>query len=291
MADRLELTEAGDGMAEALQWAANARAASIPPSYLVGDSVEGTELGVMRAVLPPGYQSQIIDLQPYAPTPRRKTGKFAFTRHASFAEYVANHDEGGGTLLLATEEGEFTAYLNAHVQVSDGDPGWHDHIATYRPVETEAWQTWKRADGAPMSQEAFALFLDDRIGEIAEPDGATLRELAKNLQVKTNVDFQSGVNIANGQVHVKYQEQLESGAGPKGDLAIPERLTLVIHPFEGGEKYQMEARFRFRASSGKAVFMYVLGEEIRRVTREAVADIARAIREKTSIEPLYGAKV
>lgn len=239
---------------------------------------------VVGMVVPEGYELKEIDLEQYAANPRLASGRFVFTRVDSFLEYIGEI----GSLarrIFATEQGAMTCYFDAH----GAKPGWHQHVAEFVPTETPSWKAWVAASGRWFTQAEFAEFIEDRITEIASPDGAVLHTIATTLKVKTNIDFQSGISIHSGQVQLVYQEQLEAGAGAKGDITIPETLTLVLTPYEGGEAYAAEARFRFRASGGKATFQYHLGDEISRIQRAEATRMAGVVNEKFP-PVLFGAK-
>lgn len=239
---------------------------------------------VLGIVVPEGFELKQLDLEQYAAHPRRASGHFTFTRVQSFLDYVA---EIGSTSrrIFANEAGAMTCFFDAH----GAAPGWHQHVAEFVPTETPSWKAWVSASGRWFSQSEFAEFLEDRITEIAAPDGATLHTIATTLKVKTNIDFQSGISIHSGQVQLVYKEQMDAGAGAKGDIAIPEALTLVLTPYEGGEAYQAEARFRFRANGGKATFQYHLGDEITRIQRTEATRLANVVNEKFG-PVLFGSK-
>ena len=92
--------------------------------------------------------------------------------------------------------------------------------------------------------------------DIVQPAAAEMIQIALTLQAKTKVDFASGIRLDNGQVQLTYQEKIEGSAGTKGELKIPEKFTLALRIFQGGDKYQVEAYLRYRIKEGKATFFY-----------------------------------
>lgn len=276
-----------DNLAEFYEKVRETSAAAMRPTPMDPDR----HPDVLTVVVPEGYALETIDLEAYAPHPRRAEGVFEFTRVQSFLEYIeviAKSDPRSvpaSGRIFASETGAMTCYFDAH----GAQPGWHQHVAEFVPTETPSWKAWVAASGRWFPQAEFAEFLEDRITEIAAPDGATLHTIATTLKVKTNIDFQSGISIHSGQVQLVYQEQMAAGAGAKGDIAIPETLTLVLTPYEGGEAYEAEARFRFRAAGGKATFQYHLGDEISRIQREEATRLADEVNAKFG-PVLFGAK-
>lgn len=305
-----EIVEAlGAGLPEALRDAyerggAEGKVIAVPPS--IG--------GHQYLVLPDGWHKVSLDeaLDQRQPYPRRKKGTFTFTRHASFIDYVNQHATAGAA-IFASEDGKFTAILNGHepnvsVPLSEEDradpdipadaeaelhygaPGWADHQAVFIPAHTLAWAKWRAFANTWWTQVQFAEFLEDRMAEIVAPDGATLYEITTNLTVNTNVAFRSSINRANGRVQMTYAETGDEGGGKVGDLLIPETITIRVAPFEGTEDQDMTGRFRFKAErEGKAYFHYSLGEEMDRVLRETVDQIAMVIHDETAVPVLYGA--
>lgn len=270
---------------EALFEAAKRTAAAVNGGHVLL-ATDGTtaEPGVLTFCRPDDWTRETVDLEAYAPAPRRKVGHPTFDRAASLVQYVNAH-KGDGTAIYARGQ-SFVAVLNGH---APADPGWGDHVATFALQPTDAWKAWTAADKAWMEQAEFAEFLEDRLPDIAEPAGGALMDIATSLRVKTAINFQSSVKLANGQVQLTYDEDINAGAGQKGDMAIPEKLLLVIQPFEGTEKEMIEARFRWRIASGKARFHYALGEAITRVTRHVLEVVGAEIEKGTTLPVLYGA--
>lgn len=239
--------------------------------------------GILRSVIPAGWTETVTDLEEYRPTPRRKGGAFEFDRTASFIEYVKRHAEDGTAIFARGES--FMATMNGHTPDA---PGWGDYTATLALVATPSWKAWQAANGSWMNQAEFAEFLEDRIPDIANPAGATLLQIATNLRVHTAINFQSTVKLSNGQVQMTYEEDIDSKAGQKGDLVVPERLNLVVTPYYGTDPQTVDARFQWRIVSGKASFTYKLGEEVTRVREEVLTTTGEAIAQALALPILYG---
>jgi uncharacterized protein YfdQ (DUF2303 family) len=109
-----------------------------------------------------------------------------------------------------------------------------------------------------MSQMEFALFIEDNLKEIDEPNGAQMLEIAASLKASTDVDFKSNIRLDNGEVQFNYTETINGQAGVSGQLTIPEKIKLIIKPFLNGHPYVMEARFRYRVAQGGLTMWYTL---------------------------------
>lgn len=74
-------------------------------------------------------------------------------------------------------------------------------------------------------------------------------EIAQTFKATTKADFEATKRLKSGETTLEYRENSTAGAGLKGDLAIPNKITLALTPFEG-LAYSVEARFRYRITDG-----------------------------------------
>lgn len=265
-------TRYDEGLAAALQFVADERETLLAPEEI-------GEVALIHA-----RPIHITDIEKYRAEPFRKRGLFRFDRASSFAFYVKMH--GITDHILATDT-QFVAFLNGHTAEN---PGWHDHVASFALKPTPAWTAWMQQDSNWLNQQSFAEFLEDRLNEIAEPDGATLLEIATTLRVKNNINFQSKIQLANGSVRMAYEEDIEGKAGEHGDINIPEKLILVLQPYEGTNEQQIDARFRWRIDRGSVRFRFSLGEAVERIRDQAMEDARVEIEGISGKTVLYGAK-
>ena len=164
--------------------------------------------------------------------------------------------------------------------VIDGVDGWRRQQVTLRLRKSREWGEWMGVDGKLFTQHEFAEFIEDHLSTIAEPDGAKLLDICQTLQATKGVNFKSQTILASGQRQLRYEETVEAKAGQKGDLMIPDTLTLVVRPFQGSDPVAITARFRFRLNDG-ALRLGVKLAEPERVLEEAfdriVADVANGV--------------
>lgn len=220
--------------------------------------------------------------------PTRKTGHAQVTDTHSFGLYVNDHQVTGTTTLWGDRKaGRILAVFNGHTNSGDGKAGWGDHRATLGLQLTPEWVAWNQASGQLIAQEPFAEFLEDHLAEIVEPDGAALLEVATSLQAHIGATMKSAIRLDSGQVQFAYEETIEATAGKAGKLTIPTKLTLALTPFEGGEPYKVEARFRYRLANGTLKLGVVL-DRPDDVLRAAFADVVKQVEDDTSLTVLYG---
>lgn len=193
----------------------------------------------------------------YRDRPRRKRGTTTVKDVGSFAQYWAKHATGAASEIYADRQArKVTAVLDAH-EVAEA--GWGGHRLVLSLAYSSAFTAWVNNDKTPMQQEAFAEFLEDNRADIFDPPAAEMLEVASSLQAATKAEFQSGIRLADGQRKLSYVENTTASAGARGDLTIPEIITLRLPIFEGASTADdLTARFRYRINGGKLSLHYVL---------------------------------
>lgn len=239
-------------------------------------------------VVPEGHRIEVVDVERFQDQPNRKRGRLVFHDIDSFIHYVSKHKNPQTLALVDLTRASIAAVLNHHGPARN-DAGWGDHQARYDPRWTPAWTAWTGFDDKWQTQSDFAEFLEERIGDIAVPDGAQLLEVVKNLRMNLNVRFDSSKVLHNGTVQLTYHEDLESGGGAKGDLKVPEYFTLLLKPFDDAEPVTIEARLRITPPrDGEVRFMFKLGERVREVKDEQIAAMVQRVEEATDLVVLNG---
>lgn len=232
-------------------------------------------------VVPEGFA--IKDLERLFDAPYRRSGTTVYRDAASFCAAV-KLDAGEGTRIYGNPlEPSFKAVFNDHGIV----PGWRDHIATYSCPKAVEWVTWHGSNKHVMTQEQFAQFIEDNAPDCVAPPAAEMIEIARTLEATKKVNFASGIRLSNGQNELTYEETISGTAG-KGKFVVPELFTIGIAVLEGGDKYAINARLRYRiADGGKLTIWYAL-ERPHKVLEDAGKDVWRGIAETTGFAILNG---
>jgi uncharacterized protein YfdQ (DUF2303 family) len=189
-----------------------------------------------------------------------RRGAVTFYEALSFARFV-NRFKNETTVVFADALARtFTAILDYHPGGEEQSAAQWDLFRATLPLKhTPSWATWAAANKKPMDQAEFAQFLEDQIPDIATPAGATLVEIARTLEAKTDVQFESHIRADNGAHRFQYLENVSANsAGTSGRIDIPQDFTLVLQPFEGSKTYAVQARFRYRISSKKLTMWFDL---------------------------------
>ncbi|MFI5687846.1 DUF2303 family protein [Streptomyces sp. NPDC051636] len=220
----------------------------------------------------------------YKDQPTRKTGTTTVRDAESFLAYWTKHSDSDSEVYADAERLTVTAVLDANTADIARWAGHRLHLAL-RP--TTAWQQWIQQDGQLMRQEEFAEFLEDHLPELLEPSSAEMLEIAQSFQAAVKVDFQSASRLSSGQRQFQYVETVQSKAGQKGQLTVPEAFTIGLVPFEGSEGYKLTARLRHRIGQNGLQLGYKL-ERPDEVRKTAFADVVKAIGEQIDTAVMNG---
>lgn len=238
--------------------------------------------GVHVAVLPHDaeqWELKVVDVDAQLAHPRRKRGAFVVRDVASFIAYINRHKSGAAT-AWADNAGGMTAYLNDHYPAelgaeSLGDiafAGWRDHTVRLRREQTPGYAAWIAASGHELTQKQFAEFLEDRIGEITNPDGADLLEVATFFQAHTKIGITSARNLSNGQIQLHYTEEEDKSVG---DTQIPTEFSILMRPYRDSspvstpgsaaapdpDQFITTAKLRYRLHGPAVTFVFKLHED------------------------------
>lgn len=190
------------------------------------------------------------------PAPRHLKERVELLTEESFIEYYNRYATENSTIFVNDKDSTLTAVFDYHE--SSGQAKWKRHAAFYKCPKTKEWGAWMEFNNKKLEQENFALFIEENIKEIIEPDGATMLQIASTLKASSSTDFRSAIRLDNGEVQFNYTEKIEGQAGITAQLQIPEKIKLIVAPFMKGNAYEVEARFRYRIQQGGLTMWYTL---------------------------------
>jgi uncharacterized protein YfdQ (DUF2303 family) len=243
------------------------------------------EIGKVYAFrTPAGVQKIDLTGEEYKDQPSRKTGTTTVRDAESFLAYWTKHHDDASEVYADSERLTVTAVLNANAADA---ARWGDHRLHLALRPTTAWQQWTQQDGQLMKQEEFAEFLEDHLPELLEPNSADMLEIAQSFQAAVKVDFQSASRLSSGQRQFQYVETVQSKAGQKGQLTVPETFIIGLVPFDGSEGYKLTARLRHRIGQNGLQLGYKL-ERPDEIRKTAFADVVKAISEQIDTAVMNG---
>lgn len=204
-------------------------------------------------ILPPG--ATVHSIEGLQDSPSRTRGTVAVRSAQSFVFLFKDRRIDGCVSRVygvMTPSPKFVAVLNDHDQLI---AGWRDDRIVYDCPLSREWKTWMGASGKQMDQATFAAFIEDNLPDIATPPAADMLEIARSLEAKKKVNFASGLRLSNGEHQITYEEQID-GTAAKGRIQVPETFSIGIAVLEGGDRYQVEARLRYRIGDGGKLSMW-----------------------------------
>lgn len=238
----------------------------------------------------------------YPKFPRRIVTGFYAHDAASFLAYIDRHAEPTTAVFFNADEEVFTAILDYHgaspsaenmPAIFEQDPKWGAHRVHLKPVTTEEWDVWKSKDRQQFNQLDLSRFLDDNAPDVVEPSGATMAEMARTLEARSNAAFKAAIRLENGSVQMAYDEQVEGTSQVQGGaFQIPAEFKLQMAVYRGGSVFKFPARFRYRLANRSLSLWY---EIIRphKLIEAALAEITATIKEHVSQKgiPLFSGVV
>lgn len=231
-------------------------------------------------VIPDGYS--VKDVNHLFAQPSRAKGAIEYRDAPSFCRAV-NLLKGPATRLYGNRLApSFYAVFN---DTAPGAPGWRDHTASYACPQSVEWKLWTGSNKKQMTQEVFAQFIEDNAPDCVTPDAATMIEIARTLEAKKKVNFASGVRLSNGQNELTYEEEI-TGTSSKGKIPLPEIFTIGIAVLEGGPKYAVNARLRYRIADKGALTIWYDLERPHKVLEDAAKEVWADIENATE-EVIY----
>lgn len=223
-------------------------------------------------IIPAGYVRE--DLERTLPVPLRYRGHTGLNDAPSFIRFV-NEFFGLQSKLYGTiDPPKFVAVFNAN---SKEGTGWADHSASYDCPLSIEWRKWSASNGKVMTQTDFAKFIEDNALDITDPASADMIDISRTIEAKKKVNFASGIRLADGSNELTFEEAIE-GTAAKGRLKIPEVFTIAIPVLDGGDRYAVQARFRYRISDGKLALWFDLVRP-HKVLEDAVKGVWKSIED------------
>jgi uncharacterized protein YfdQ (DUF2303 family) len=219
----------------------------------------------------------VIDIIEDARQAPRRRGTAKATTLASFVDLVNRHKDSDSAIFAATSwpGPKLTAVIDYHTR--DGEARRAAHRIVYDFPITKEFNAWIQGDGKPLSQVAFAAFLEDHAAELAAPydaekseieprfkerfaTPAELLDLSRELEVHEGSKVKQGVRLQTGERVVEFTTEHTNSKGEK--VNIPGIFIVSIKPFLEGDRpvepVRLVARLRYRISEGALLWFYSL---------------------------------
>ncbi len=285
-------------------------------------TVEDPDTGIKVLAL-----SRAGQLDPLPPTffdsardvPRFRRGTASMTSIASFIDHVNRFGDTDSAVFADDSKTtpKLTAVLDYHradtgtdSARAHGDYGHGKHRTTFAFPLSEEWKAWTKLNGTVMTMGEFALFLEDRIGDIAIAgdefpediarfvnvnggadsiaDFATLVELSRGLKVFEQANVEEATNLASGEGHIRFSVEHETKTRTGGAVKVPTMFFIAIPVFAKGPFYRIGARLRYRKTNEGVKFWYDLYRADRSFDH-AFDEAVEKVRVETPAAVFFGA--
>ncbi len=226
------------------------------------------------------------DLTLLEPEPPAKTGTVKVATPEALRTYAERHLDGDhSTLWAEIDDGRLTVIFNDHSNYSPA--GWADHRVVLQMARAREWVDWTDLSGTWVGQEELAVFLEEHLHHVSDPDGSTLLDVTQTLHATSNVTFTSSKRLADGTQQLVWDEDIQAAAGRGQQTQIPTDLTLHLRPWVGVDEVPVAGKFRFRISHGDLKLRVDL-LNVAEASRESVEQSAHEVADALGLPPIEG---
>lgn len=181
------------------------------------------------------------------------------TSASSFIAYLTRFKDERSVIFADVKNTIITGRLDYHLDSIT--PNKNTHCVIYDCPLSDEWKAFTRADKNKFDQIEFAEFVETYISCVAPvsdeykgPAGSELLAMVLEFQETRTSAFQSVQRLQDGTFQMTFSDE-KSG---KGNTQLPEKISLALAPFHNGEKYQIDARIRYRLREGRLTLWFEL---------------------------------
>lgn len=241
-----------------IMWFGDANGPQVPVSYAHGAATLAVD--ILKAI------------EERREHPTHRHGTRTLTEVSSFIEAVNRWSSESTVIYANAADFRLEAVLDenpagaAHAVA----PDWRKDRIVYTCPRSSEWLAWTAIDGKEMPQAAFGDFLESRYEDIMVADGypkpLEVLTVSRKLSVKTRGEYTREHDPTTGNHVLVSKSENTSDSTP-----IPRAFKIAIPVFEGGVRYEVEARVRMRVDGG-ALFTLILHrrKEVERLAFDGV---------------------
>lgn len=248
--------------------------------------------------------------------PERRVGVHIASRLPSFVDltkrFIEDNPEKGEAVIFGECEvsgnsikANLTTILDFHpANPNNEDARNRGHKISYNFPISVQFKPWLEKNAKGMSQEDFALFLEEHLPEIViatdeekasinglKPNfGEPLRilELSRDLVIYSSEEVVQTFKPSSGEREIKFSVTHKTGEAKNatGTVAnIPDFFVVRSPIFAGGADERILVRLRYRKVDGAVVWFYEL-YRLDKILNLAFDEAVKVVREQTKL-PLY----
>jgi len=245
--------------------------------------------------LPPGWTAAHVDVRLNEDLPRFRTGSFPLVGVRSLAAYVNRYKTDNTLGWLRDVNGVGPSALTADLQVADyviddlptDSTSNREHHAVLVLRPTPQARRWGKVLAAgSVDQETLLDLVVDGIGEIADPDGATLRDLVADLHAVRNTSVRSVIRQGGGAT-VEVADNVALHAGTGNQVLVPDLIRVVFQPYASvPDQIVLDITVKPKVINDKVTFA-LSAPGLDGALAKLVSSLAEALTESTGFEPLW----
>lgn len=223
------------------------------------------------------HESQKVsrfDVSEYLDKPVRIKQKTELKSQDSFCDWIDRFKISESVIFESLENLSFLCVFNEQTRE---DSSHRDNTCRMSLKASDEWSLLKLNQGKKLTQLEFIEMIEDLEDVFTKPSGSDLMDIISNFQHNTKVSFKSAVNVANGNIRLKYSED-----EVEGTKEIPRvwELGLVLH--EGSAAYPVKMKIRHRVEEFQLHFTYKL-VDYKKLENLSFEKVAEDIAVKTKL--------
>lgn len=211
-----------------------------------------------------GPRTKITHLEHLLPAPLRMRGTTSLLTLKDLHQFInrqcgprgsSERETNGLNPVIYADYSDysFTAILNHPTLIREG---WMDYRAEVKLTKSRQLQVWQGKNKVKMSQENFALFLEEYLQDISEPVAADVLKFAETLEATRTEKFKSSIRTSTGECNLTFSSERDGDQSTK----LIEEFTIAIPLFEGDDHYAIKVKLYHRVIDQKLIFWYELRE-------------------------------
>jgi uncharacterized protein YfdQ (DUF2303 family) len=233
-------------------------------------------------LVPEGMKTEKLERLLDPERPQRAKAAPTFDDADSLVAYFNRFKDGASFLFADLDSSTVRAVIDHHDDKRG--PRYHDHRASFTAKHSLEWLTWVGNSGKRMTQEAFAVFIEDNAPDVKVPDAVALYQMALNLEAAGKSEFKSFKRLEDGSVNFVFAEEVN---GTSNGMPFPKQIEVLLRPYLGCAAVSLVAKLRFRNDAGKlSIWFDLLRHE--QTKRDAFDAIVETINEQTATVVLKG---
>jgi len=214
-------------------------------------------------VLPGANGAEIVSLEQFqfAEPPAKKHAAVKVNDVAGFAAYFLRFNDEDSMVFGNPAKFTFHGVIDYH-RKKDGDARSARHTVTLALKFTQRWETWWKANKDSMTQDTFAIFMEDNLGDIWSPPdsnlptAADMLEISRKLEATSSYSFSQQTNVKTGERNLSFRENIQATAGPADSMKVPDEFMIRVPVFLNQPAVEIKCRLRFRINGNKLTMWF-----------------------------------